>query len=366
MVRKNKGETMALPTRTSVDDVRQLCAFLAKKPTGASVGEARGVLGEKAVDVRKLHALKQWGFIEDQDHLRLTARGRDVVREAGAHSKAAFTDAIRSIPPYAAIIERAGHRKEATMTATDVAVHWHDYFRAASSSSDEILNDQAIAFFQVAEAAGLGEMVVGRRGNPTRFSFGAVQLQAYLDGAIELPAESHSESLGSTDTLTPRDEVETRGDGDRSQHAAALGQAIFIGHGKNKKPVEQLKRILDQFKIPYKVAIEEPSLGRPIGSKVREVMQGCNCAVLIFTADEELRDKDGDPVWRPSENVSHELGAAAYLYENRIVIMKEDDVSLPTNFREIGYISFAKDQLDAKAMDILRELIGFGIVKVTT
>ncbi len=46
--------------------------------------------------------------------------------------------------------------------------------------------------------------------------------------------------------------------------------------------------------------------------------------------------------------------------------MKEDSVDFPSNFRDIGYISFANDQLEAKAMEILRELIGFGIVKVST
>ena len=145
-----------------------------------------------------------------------------------------------------------------------------------------------------------------------------------------------------------------------------LGQAIFIAHGKNKKPVEQLKKILEQFRIPYKVAVEEPNLGRPIGNKVREIMEACNCAILIFTADEEFRDKDGNVIWRPSENVAYELGAAGYLYDSRMVIMKEEDVTFPSNFQDIGYISFDKDQLEAKAMDILKELIGFGIVRVST
>jgi predicted nucleotide-binding protein len=145
-----------------------------------------------------------------------------------------------------------------------------------------------------------------------------------------------------------------------------LGQAIFVAHGKNKKPLEQLKRILEQFRIPYKVAIDEPNLGRPIGAKVKEIMESCNCAILIFTADEEFFDKEGNSVWRPSENVGYELGASGYLYGSRIVILKEDSVEFPTNFRDLGYISFAKDQLEAKAMDVLKELIGFGIVKVST
>lgn len=95
-------------------------------------------------------------------------------------------------------------------------------------------------------------------------------------------------------------------------------------------------------------------------------MESCNCAILIFSADEEFKDKDGNELWRPSENVVFELGASGYLYDNRIVIMKEANVSFPTNFRDIGYISFESNQLEAKAMDILKELIGFGIVKVST
>jgi len=95
-------------------------------------------------------------------------------------------------------------------------------------------------------------------------------------------------------------------------------------------------------------------------------MQACNCAILIFTADEEFKDKDGKAIWRPSENVVYELGASGYLYDNRIVIMKESSVVFPSNFQDIGYIAFEKDELEAKAMEILKELIGFGIVKVST
>jgi predicted nucleotide-binding protein len=145
-----------------------------------------------------------------------------------------------------------------------------------------------------------------------------------------------------------------------------LGQGIFVAHGKNKKPLEQLKRILDQFRIPYKVATEEPNLGRPIGAKVKEIMESCNCAILIFTADEEFQNKEGHSIWRPSENVVYELGASGYLYGSRIVILKEERVEFPTNFQDLGYISFSEDHLEAKSMDVLKELIGFGIVKVST
>jgi len=64
---------------------------------------------------------------------------------------------------------------------------------------------------------------------------------------------------------------------------------------------------------------------------VKETMEECGAAILIFSADEELFDKDGNPVWRPSENVVNELGAASIMYDSRIIIFREDSVTLATN-----------------------------------
>lgn len=139
---------------------------------------------------------------------------------------------------------------------------------------------------------------------------------------------------------------------------------VFIGHGKNRKPLEQLEKVLKQLNIPYKVAIDEPQAARPISVKVADVMKECQSAVLIFTADEEFKDKDGNSIWRPSENVVYELGAASVLYENRIVIFKEEGVDFPANFHDIGHIPFDKDRLDVKGLELLGELVAFGVLKV--
>jgi predicted nucleotide-binding protein len=361
---------MVLPIRTLLEDIQAVCAYLAKKPTGSTVTEARKVLDSKHLDGRKLSALKSWGLIDEAgERMKVTGRGRLAVKEE-ASRRGALLEVIRDIGPYRAIIERAAHRHEESVTATDVGAHWHQHFRQDVSDTDKILNDQAVCFFQIAAGAGLGEIIIGRRGSPTRFQFDQQALASFLDsGSVE--------GLGEVTGASANGIAESRAEpgSSRAEPAPAaqsassepkLGQAIFVAHGKNKKPLEQLKRVLDQFKIPYRVATEEPNLGRPIGAKVREIMEACNCAILIFTADEEFKDAQGKQVWRPSENVTYELGASGYLYGNRIVIMKEEGVDFPTNFRDLGYISFAKDQLEARAMDVLKELIGFGIVKVST
>jgi hypothetical protein len=145
----------------------------------------------------------------------------------------------------------------------------------------------------------------------------------------------------------------------------SLRNAIFVGHGKDKGPREQLEKILTEYRLPFRVAEDEASRGRPISQKVADVMHECGAAILIFTADEEFRDKDGNTVYRPSENVVHELGAASVLYGSRIIIFRDSRVQLPTNFRDIGYITFEPNQLGAKVNELFRELIGFGLIKIS-
>lgn len=143
---------------------------------------------------------------------------------------------------------------------------------------------------------------------------------------------------------------------------------LFVAHGKNRKPLEDLKRILDQFKIPYKVALDEPNTGRPISTKVAELMAECSAGILIFTKDEQFykKNKQGDyeEVWRPSENVVYELGAASIRWDRKIIIVREEGVNFPSDFSDLGYITFREGEIATKAMDILKELVGLGLVKV--
>ena len=140
---------------------------------------------------------------------------------------------------------------------------------------------------------------------------------------------------------------------------------IFVAHGKNKKPLEQLKTILTQFKVPFQVAVDEPHKGRPISAKVAQLMQNCTSGIFIFTADEETKDAQGNTVLRPSDNVVFELGAGIVLYGEKIVIFREEGVSFGTDFTDYGHITFDKDKLDAKAFELMKELIGLGFLQVT-
>jgi len=166
----------------------------------------------------------------------------------------------------------------------------------------------------------------------------------------------NAETESGDDDLRPEPESPSRtptGPASRRPRPARM----FVGHGSNNKPLEQLTRTLDNLGIPYAVADDEPNMNRPISKKVRDTMDRCGSAILIFSADDEYFDKDGKSVWKASENVANELGAAAALYDDRVIVFKERSVQLASNYSGIGYIEFEKDKLDAKVNELLRELV---------
>ena len=140
---------------------------------------------------------------------------------------------------------------------------------------------------------------------------------------------------------------------------------IFVAHGKNKAPLEQLEKILRQFKVNYIAAVNEPNAGRPVSEKVATAMTDSSSGIFIFTADERTTDKEGTEVWRPSQNVVFELGAASVLYGKKIVILKEEDVSFASNFSDLAYIPFKKDRLGDKTADLMLELVELGFIQIT-
>ena len=90
---------VALPIRTTVEDIQVVCGYLARKPTGATLKESKAVLDSKILDSRRLSAFKFWELIEDQARLKLAPRGREVVQDHGAQQAVVFGKIIRDIDP---------------------------------------------------------------------------------------------------------------------------------------------------------------------------------------------------------------------------------------------------------------------------
>lgn len=193
--------------------------------------------------------------------------------------------------------------------------------------------------------------------------------EAVPEKSVQEDVEGHSDTLESNqspDSNQPDAEDIGHTEPEPAASTSVRPMQIFVAHGKRKKPLDQLKKILNEWKVPFLVAVDEPNVGRPISQKVADIMKDCTAGIFIFTRDAEFTDGDHNQVFRPSENVIYELGAASLLYGRKIVILKEEGVSFPSDFSDLGWIEFEHDALDAKAMELLRELIALDAVKLVS
>ena len=179
---------------------------------------------------------------------------------------------------------------------------------------------------------------------------------------LELDVDNYTSESNTTSDQEQNDG--SNESGDNSSGNKPLNKKIFIGHGKNLDTLKQLKETLDKFKIPYNVAIDEPNQGMPISDKISKLMIECTSAIFLFTKDDEIKDSDGNTIYRPSMNVVYELALASHLYKNKIVIFKEEGVSLGSDFSNLGYIPFKNNEINMKDADLIKELIEFGLFTV--
>ena len=344
---------MALPIRTTLSDIDGICAYLATKPTGATLAEAKTVLDGKMLDGRKINALKYWELIEENgSKLRLTELGRLAAKNKGTHRSEALKSVAARVQPYTAIIERAAHRGEYTLTATEVAAHWHQHFKNEVSDNDKILNDQAVCFFQIAEGADLGQLTIGRKGQPTRFDFDESIVQVFVerngDGASELSDVFDYRRDEDHSNPAPTDE-QSREVLSAPPKAAPKGNRVFITHGKNGKILASIKEIVAYGKFEPVIAQEHETAAKPVPDKVLDDMRSCHAAVIHVGSEGTLFEKDGKEHTQVNGNVLIEIGAAMALYGRNFILLVEEGVKLPSNLQGLYECRYKGDELSGDA-----------------
>jgi predicted nucleotide-binding protein len=342
---------MALPIRATIADIDAICGYLLTKPTGATPAEAKAVLDPGMLDPRKIAAFKFWGLIDDSTgKTRLTERGRGVAKDKGAHKAPLLREALADVPAYRAILERCVHRSELTVGATEVAAHWHQHFRPEVSDSDEIINQQAICFFQLAEGADLGRLIVGRKGQPTRFEFDELNSRAFVEGSELADTQGATANLpdqandGTLEDVRPADS--------RNPPVGAPvgnGNRVFITHGKNKKILEQIKRTVVSVGLEPVISVQHETAAKPVPQKVMDDMRSCGAAVIHVGTEAELTDQDGKGHRQINPNVLIEIGAAMALYRERFVLVVEEGIDLPSNLQGLYQSRYTGDGLDFDA-----------------
>jgi len=154
-----------------------------------------------------------------------------------------------------------------------------------------------------------------------------------------------------------------------------FGKDIFIVHGRETKPVKELKAILKELDLPSVVLHEEASKGKTVVEKLEEYADKVGYVFVILTPDdmgasasrlatylERHPDKKllGALKARPRQNVIFEFGYfAEKLGRNRVCYLKKGNPDLPSDIEGMVYISFKKSLKECQHK-IIKELKAAG------
>jgi predicted nucleotide-binding protein len=304
----------------------------------------------------KLSASRAYGLTEGTekaDRVSLTDLGARATADEPSLALAARRQAGMSPEPFKKFVDEFANRKLPSQSFLE------KWLQDSADVPQPHASDAARILLDNARSLGLLRTIKGAE-------------YVFREGSTQPDLEVASEGEGNTaetEIIGDASETDTSGATSTPARSGAASDApragkVFIGHGKNKTPLEQLKSMLKMLGIEVAVAIDEPHAGRPISQKVAEAMRECTSACFVLTADEKYSDASGGEQWRPSDNAIYELGAASILYGRRIVIFREKDVTFASDFSDLGYITFEHDHLDATMADLLKELVAFGIVEI--
>jgi hypothetical protein len=312
----------------------------------------------------RIMASYRYGLTEGNyasENIVLTSVGEAATRPRDDNERvSAEREAVSHVPVFAQLLEHYANNRLPDSQFLKNTLERPPFSIDSSWSSEvaDIFIDNARAIGYLREMSGGGSYVIVDTGTAPPAEVRAEDLAA----EAELPAEDRPPVIDEPGTARIPDPPSIA---DTAPERPKPVQ-VFIAHGRSLKPLEQLRKILNEWQVPFVVAVDEANAGRPISEKVAELMRSCSAGIFIFSADEEFTDPSGARIFRPSQNVIYELGAAGLLYGRKIVVFRESEVTFPSDFNDLGWIEFQRDALDAKAMDLLRELIALKAVKLVS
>jgi hypothetical protein len=136
--------------------------------------------------------------------------------------------------------------------------------------------------------------------------------------------------------------------------ASRLQNKIFISHGTSADWMKLQFFLERNTKRPTLELAQKPSFGNTVIAKLADAANQCSHAVIVMTGDDSMRKG----AHRVRENVMHEIGYfQGRLGLNRVVLLREDGVSMPSNLGGIVYLSFRPARIVDVFPKLLKELV---------
>lgn len=352
-ISKRTEDAPTLPVMATTGDVRELVRLLKRRSAGVTIVEAMSSEQKRIFDPRKIAAYEFWGIVDrDGERLKLTPLGFQIARQLEPEAQL-YRTVLDKTAAYRSALEWVFHQGLALVTHTDVAAYWHEQYTGAIDVADEKgLESAVVCFFHLCQAAELGTVTIGKRGQPARLHVERRELADYIRAdAPSLTVEMFSDERlhAEADPAKQRTESSKARWRDETHAASADGLRLLISHGKKAELVDQIRVTLGLADIESSV-VERKGAGTkcavgdgPVAEHILRAMRQCDAAIIIAAAEDCSRDERG--AMTLNEDVMVEIGAAFVFYDRRVVLLWEDGVPVPSNLQNLSRCRFERGGL---------------------
>jgi hypothetical protein len=366
----------ALPILATAGDVREVVRYLKKKPAGVSIVEALDDVKRRVFEPRKIAAYEFWGIVEREggDRLRLSRLGWEFARRLAPESEA-YRAVLCQTAPYRAALEWMQGENQDLVTHTQVAAYWQKFYPSGAGRNQKTIESSVVSFFHLCQAAGIGTMTIGKRGQPARLRVERDELDAFVEACLSpdattqsaatRPAETELLSLApsSRATLAPSSRATLAPSSratlapPRAAEASQQTHVLILCHGAASRVVGQLQVTLELLDIESRAVVGSETDALPLAGEMFEAMRQCDAALVVVTPEDCLEDGAGGCALK--QNILIELNSAFVLYDRRIALVWNCLTPLPGALSSLPHLTLAGDELTwdagAELMRVVKE-----------
>src|SRR5215204_577518 len=347
----DEPQVAALPLLATPGDQREAVQYLKRKPTGVSVIEARGYAKRRVFEPGKVAAYEAWGVVARRgERLLLTRRGRQFARTLEPETRA-YRALLDFNPLYRAALAWIHRQGLDLVTHADVASYLQEEFgpllaEAGAKGAEE----GVICFFHLCQAAELGTLTIGKRGQPAR-------MRVEREGLDEHVGPRAADRV----TARAREESEESEESDEDLGDPPSGTCLFISYGAQPAHVvAQIQTVFELAGIKSHASERAPhgAAAVLVADEAAEVMRRCDAALVLLSEEDCRPDESGAPA--VSQRALVEIGAASVLYERRVLLLLDAPAELSAGLASLPHVTLGAGGLTWETgIELLKAVRGF-------
>ncbi|MBA3715956.1 MAG: nucleotide-binding protein [Pyrinomonadaceae bacterium] len=220
------------------------------------------------------------------------------------------------------------------ITHDEVVKYWQEHHSNALNGNDtKSVEGNVVCFFHLCQAAELGTMTIGKRGQPARLRVLHDELCKLIEAVVQ--------SAAPTDASTFNFKVNyshTTADNGCMTHSLLPGKSpqlrVLISCGKDKRVVKQIQATLELEEAESEVVHREEAGACPVSENVIHAMRRCHAAIIVVNGYDCDENHSTDEV---GEKIILQVGAALAFYDWRVMLLFDTGLSVPPCLENLPY-----------------------------